>query len=62
MSGAYNRLALVPIPGAVEVSGPRLGIEHNIERLFHLDGGIIHGGDEPGTIWRPEYEREWSGF
>lgn len=62
LSGAYNRLALVPIPGAVEVSGPRLGIEHNIEKIFHLDGGIIQGGDEPGTIWKPEYEREWSGF
>jgi predicted phage terminase large subunit-like protein len=61
-AGAYNRLALKPIPGGVEVSGPRLGIEHNFASLARLSHGVEFGGEayypdpDGGSILQPEYE------
>jgi hypothetical protein len=67
-AGAYNRLALVPIPGGVEVSGPRLGIEHNFASLARLSRGVEFGGEtyypdpDGGSILHPEYELDYAGY
>jgi predicted phage terminase large subunit-like protein len=60
-AGAFNKLALVPTPGEMMVSGPRLGIEHQIDEMYHLDPAM-HAMHEPGLIWTPGYEPVWSGY
>ncbi len=71
-AGAFNKLATRPEPGQVHVSGPRLGIEHQIGELFANDSSLIDpgpglglgglGGLGPGEVWTPGFNPVWAGF